>query len=126
MEKFRLSPEKLAFVESMEVPVAVYQYGGERVLTLALSKGFCDLYGYTDLAQAYRDMDNARYGDVHPDDTARLADAGLAAVSAQDDLDLAAQLPRARHLPGLRSDERIDASRAALEAAVLSLEETHA
>ena len=53
---------------------------------------------------------------------ARLADAGLAAVSAQDDLDLAAQLPRARHLPGLRSDERIDASRAALEAAVLSLE----
>ena len=75
MEKFRLSPEKLAFVESMEVPVALYQYGSERVLTLALSKGFCDLYGYTDLVQAYRDMDNAQYGEVHPDDTVRLADA---------------------------------------------------
>ena len=44
-------------------------------MTLALSDGFCELFGYEDKAQAYFDMDHDMYKDTHPDDRARVAEA---------------------------------------------------
>ena len=60
-------------MEAMRVPFAVYQFVDKRVVTLALSSGFCTLFGYSDLKQAYHEMDHNMYRNTHPDDMARIA-----------------------------------------------------
>ncbi len=64
-------------MEGSRIPFAVYQFIEGRVVTLVLSAGFLDLFGYTGKDQAYNDMDNDMYKDIHPDDAARIADAAL-------------------------------------------------
>ena len=64
-------------LESMQQPLAVYQFVDKRVVTIALSDGFCELFGYEDRARAYDDMDHDMYKDTHPDDTARIANAAF-------------------------------------------------
>lgn len=74
MEKYQFPPEQMAVLESMQVPFAIYQFLDRRVVTLVLSKGFCEMFGYGDnKEQAYYDMDNNMYKDTHPDDAARIA-----------------------------------------------------
>ena len=74
MEKYIFTNEQRAVIEGMQIPCAVYQFINKRVVTLALSDGFCEFFGYEDRAQAYHDMDNDMYKDTHPDDVARIAD----------------------------------------------------
>ena len=74
MEKYQFPPEQMDVLESMQVPFAIYQFLDRRVVTLVLSKGFCELFGYGEnKEQAYFDMDNNMYKDTHPDDAARIA-----------------------------------------------------
>ena len=74
MEKYRLRDSELALIEASCVPVAVYQFVDRRAVTLALSDGFCELFGFDDdRAEAYYIMDNDMYRDAHPDDKARIA-----------------------------------------------------
>ena len=77
MKKYQLSKTELRFTEGSCVPYAVYQFVDKHVKTLALSKGFCDLFGFTDFGKAYDVMDNDMYRDTHPDDKARVAEAAL-------------------------------------------------
>jgi len=77
MKKYEFTAEQKALMESMRVPFAVYQFLDKRVVTLALSDGFCELFGYSDRKQAYYDMDHNMYKDDHPDDAARIADAAF-------------------------------------------------
>lgn len=73
MEKYVLSKEQMSFIERMKQPFAIYQFLNKRVVTIALSEGFCKLFGYEDRAQAYYDMDHNMYNDTHPEDVARIA-----------------------------------------------------
>ncbi|MBQ9468662.1 MAG: hypothetical protein IJU52_06620 [Clostridia bacterium] len=77
MGKYRFSPEQPRMLESMRVPFAVYRYVDKRVVTLALSDGFPELFGYSDRARAYYDTDNNLYKAVRPDDVARIEDAAV-------------------------------------------------
>ena len=84
MEKYQLTDAQRAFVEDMQVPFAIYQFINKRVVTLALSDGFCKLFGYTDRAQAFYDMDNDMYKDTHPADIARIANAAFRFATEAD------------------------------------------
>ena len=75
MEKYRFSQQEQAILEGLQQPFAVYQFVDKRVVTLVLSDGFCELFGYTDRNQAYWDMDHQMYRDTHSDDAARIAEA---------------------------------------------------
>ena len=75
MKRYCFTEQLQSAYESMQVPFAIYQFINKRVVTLALSDGFCELFGYKDRAQAYHDMDHDMYKDTHPDDIARIADA---------------------------------------------------
>ena len=75
MDLMQFSERERSFIEKAPVPFAVYQFVGGRVRTLALSEGFCKLFGYEDPAEAYRDMNGSVYRFAHPDDAARLEDA---------------------------------------------------
>lgn len=63
-------------MESSPIPFAVYQFIDKRVVTLVLSEGFCKLYGYS-REECYDLMNNDMYRDIHPDDAARIAEAGF-------------------------------------------------
>ena len=78
MDRYQFSPQELQLMECSPVPFAVYQFLGQHVVTLALSQGFCDLFGYgEDRQSAYHDMDYNMYRRTHPDDAARIADAAV-------------------------------------------------
>ncbi len=77
MERYEFTKEQQCFIEGLKQPFAVYQFVNKKVVTLALSDGFCQLFGYEDRAQAYHDMDHDMYKEVHPDDVARTANAAI-------------------------------------------------
>lgn len=75
MEKYQFSVTEQKVLETLPQAIAVYQFVDKKVVTLALSKGFLELFGYDDIKEAYHDMDHDMYKDTHPDDVARIADA---------------------------------------------------
>ena len=77
MSRYRFAPEVKGHMEASPVPFAVYQFIDKRVVTLVLSAGFCELFGFDDRAEAYYMMDNDMYHSAHPDDEARIADAAF-------------------------------------------------
>lgn len=72
IQRYELDPMELEAIERLRVPFAIYQFVNRQVVTIALSKGFCDLFGYSDRALAYLDMDHDMYKDTHPDDVERI------------------------------------------------------
>ena len=77
MKKYRFDDHTLDLIEASPIPFAVYQFISSRVVTLALSEGFCRLFGYEDRALAYHDMDEQMYVDTHPDDVSRISEAAV-------------------------------------------------
>lgn len=86
--KFQFDPRTQELLERLTVPIAIYQYIDKRVVTIALSQGFCDEFGFEDPEVAYQAMDQDMYRAAHPDDKTRVADAAfrLAAFDAPYDV----------------------------------------
>ena len=74
MERYKYSDEEFALMETSCIPLAVYQFIDKRVVTIVLSRGFCELFGFDDKEEAYKTMDDNMYRDCHPDDVARVAE----------------------------------------------------
>lgn len=72
---YRFSDTERKVLEMLPTPLAVYQFVDRHVYTLALSDGFCELFGYTDRADAYRLSNQNALNNTHPDDVGRLGDA---------------------------------------------------
>ena len=85
MEKYKYQPEELTLIENSSVPVAVYQFINKRVVTIAVSVGFCEMIGLGSLEEAYNLMDKDMYRDVHPDDIAEIADAAVRFATDKDE-----------------------------------------
>lgn len=87
-EKFSFDQKTQEILEHLSIPFAIYQYIDKRVVTIALSQGFCDEFGFQKLEDAYRSMDNDMYRATHPDDKTRVADAAyrFAAFDAPYDI----------------------------------------
>ena len=75
MEQFHFSDKDQKKLEQMPVPMAVYQFVNEKVLTLSLSEGYCRLFNFPDHRTAYRFIEEDAFCNTHPDDTARVKDA---------------------------------------------------
>ena len=74
-EKFHFDRRTQEILEHLTIPFAIYQYFDKRVVTVALSQGFCEEFGFEKLEDAYRVMDGDMYRATHPDDRTRVADA---------------------------------------------------
>jgi hypothetical protein len=46
MEKYQFSKTEFDFIANTSVPVAVYQFIDKRVVTIALSRGFMEQFGF--------------------------------------------------------------------------------
>ena len=77
MEKYRFEETERTLLEGSCIPFAVYQFIDKRVVTILLSDGFLELFGYADRDYAVDVMDNDMYKETHPDDAARIADAAF-------------------------------------------------
>ncbi|MBO4501595.1 MAG: EAL domain-containing protein, partial [Clostridia bacterium] len=88
MEKYRFSKTEQEIYEGMQVPFAVYQFLDKHVVTIALSQGFLEVFGYTDRGQAYFDMDNNMYVDTHPDDIMRIEEAAVRFATEDTEYDV--------------------------------------
>ncbi|WP_051545051.1 EAL domain-containing protein [Butyrivibrio sp. MC2021] len=75
MDKYHYSETELNLIENSCIPMAVYQFIDRRVVTVAISRGFCDLFDIQDIKEAYDLMDNNMYRDTHPEDVVRISDA---------------------------------------------------
>ena len=73
MKRYVFTQEERSALERLRQPFAIYQFIDKRIVTILLSDGFCNLFGYKDRASAVYDMDNDMYRDDHPDDVARIA-----------------------------------------------------
>lgn len=87
MEKYQFSENEQKVLETLPQALAVYQFVDKKVVTLALSQGFLDLFGYTDSKKAYYDMDHDMYKVVHPDDVARISDAAFRFATETEEYD---------------------------------------
>ena len=101
MERYRFTEQEKELLEHLQQPLAVYQFIDRRVVTLALSDGFCRLFGYTDREEAVRDMDHDMYRDTHPDDAGRVADAAVRFAEEDEPYDVVYR-SRAKDGPGYR------------------------
>ncbi|MBQ6550925.1 MAG: EAL domain-containing protein [Lachnospiraceae bacterium] len=73
--KYEFDPRTQDILEHLTIPFAVYQFIDRRVVTIAVSQGFCDEFGFTTFEDAYYIMDNDMYRTTHPDDRNRVAEA---------------------------------------------------
>ena len=89
----RENPDRRAdgFRKSLEdspQPIAVYSFSDHRVEALAVSDGFCRLFGYRNREQALHILDKDMYTDIHPDDLERYSGAVLRFSGGQEELDV--------------------------------------
>lgn len=70
-EKYTFDQRTQEILEHLSIPFAIYQYIDKRVVTIVLSRGFCDEFDFQSLEDAYRVMDNDMYRATHPDDKTR-------------------------------------------------------
>ena len=77
MDIHKYSKHDLMLMEESVVPLAVYEFVDNRVLTVLLSDGFLESFGYGDRKATMDLMDNDMYRDAHPDDVARVSEAGV-------------------------------------------------
>ena len=88
MSRYEFTKDQRQFIEGMRQPFAVCQFLGKRVETIAVSDGFCKLFGYKDRAEAYQGMNRSMFTDTHPDDVAKFTNALLRFAAGDGRLEL--------------------------------------
>ena len=96
MDKYQFDKQIREEMETSCVPFGVYQFLHNRIVPVVLSAGFCDMFGFEDRAEAYRIMEYDTYRDTHPDDLARVAEAGVRFAREEAEYDVVYRT----HLPG--------------------------
>ena len=81
MGRYEYSDTERRVLERSKIPFAIFQSLDRRVVSIVISDGFCELFGYADRAKAHQDMDSNMYEDTHPDDAAVLAEAAAEFIS---------------------------------------------
>ena len=83
MSRFQYNPEELNFLEKSLMPFAVYQFIDKKVVTLAVTRGFMDMFNIPNREIAIKVLDNDMYRSAHPEDVSRIADAAYRFASGE-------------------------------------------
>ena len=86
--KYRFDKEIRGLLEDLSIPFAIYQFIDKKVVTILLSKGFCDEFGFKDLNEAYHVMDSDMYRAAHPEDRTRVEDAAYRYAAYDEPYDI--------------------------------------
>ncbi len=109
MEKYRLDENTKASIEDSVVPIGVYQVVDGHVVTLAVSDGLCELFGYKSREEAVTMMDSDMYWNVHPDDVKRVEEAAAGFIQEDKPYNLVCRVKTGNgyHLIHTRGKHRI-------------------
>ncbi len=88
MNKIDFPNEQRAFIERMHQPVAVCRFMDKGIKALAVSDGYCELFGYSERNQACSDIDENMFKDAHIEDAAGLSSDILKFGTGDDRLEL--------------------------------------
>ena len=88
MGRYRFTKEVQTAYERLKQPFAIYQLVDNKVVTLVVSDGFCEMRGYDDRAEAMYDMDHDMYKYVHPDDAVRIQEKAMRFASEDEKYDV--------------------------------------
>lgn len=87
MNQFTYSDQVRSALECQQHPLAVFRFIDNSIVTVLVSDGFCELFGYKDREQAVWDMDHDMYRDTHPDDRQRISRAALQFAAGDDNVE---------------------------------------
>ncbi len=73
MEKYCFSKKVQSAYESLQHPIAIIQLIDDQMVAIVLSKGFCEMFEYKNLAEAYADLNNNIFKSVNIDEVPKLA-----------------------------------------------------
>lgn len=84
---YQFSKEQRSILESLQIPLAAYQFTGGRVVTLLVSDGMCEFEGLS--RQELTDgFNTSMFQFVHPDDVGPLAKLGLRYATKEGPYDI--------------------------------------
>lgn len=72
MKIYEFSADTRAFLESIPIPIAVYQYVEEQIKPLLVSRAYLEFFGYRSSEEAIFGLGRDLYRNVHPDDISRM------------------------------------------------------
>ncbi len=72
MAQYRYSEAEQNLIENSLIPFGVFQFVDGKIVTIALTKGLMNLFGYNTLDEAYTTLNKELYKGCHPDDLSRL------------------------------------------------------
>lgn len=72
MKIYEFSADTRAFLESIPIPIAVYQYVEEQIKPLLVSRAYLVFFGYRSSEEAIFGLGRDLYRNVHPDDISRM------------------------------------------------------
>ena len=72
MDTYEFSADTRDFLESIPIPLAVYQYIDNQIRPLAVSRAYLGLFGYSSCEEAVYGLGTNLYRHVHPDDIVRM------------------------------------------------------
>ena len=73
MKEYVISKELKTFIEKMKKPFVLSQQTNKGPVAIAVSNGFCEMFGYTDRERINSDINHNMFKNVHPQDTARIS-----------------------------------------------------
>ena len=73
MKEYVIPKELKTFIEKMKKPFVLSQQTSKGPVAVAVSNGFCEMFGYADREQINSDIDHNMFKNVHPQDTARIS-----------------------------------------------------
>ncbi len=85
--EYQYSGERRAELESLVIPLAVYQYINQKVKVLIISDGLCKLFGESRALLTER-FDHDMYRNVHPDDVETAAKAAYRFATESDEYNI--------------------------------------
>lgn len=77
MERYHLPDHEREVIEKLRFPFAVYQYVHKRFVTLAVSDGLCEKFGFADREEAIELLDRDMYRNTHPEDLSRVSEEAI-------------------------------------------------
>lgn len=69
---FHFSADIQTAYENLQPPIVSFQYTGTGVLPVVVSKGFCELFEFENLEQAYDALNEDSFSIIHTDDVKRI------------------------------------------------------
>ncbi|MBQ3295061.1 MAG: EAL domain-containing protein [Erysipelotrichaceae bacterium] len=87
-KKYSFDKNVKGLLENLSIPFAIYQFIDKKVVTILLSKGFCDEFGFKDLEEAYQVMDSNMFRAAHPEDRMRVEDASYRYAAFDEPYDI--------------------------------------